>query len=139
MVHDLVQFIEDREAWDDIMISCFVFSYIRDIYELSGRRVTTGFLYNRWEDDGLPDPSVYCSEGDYVGIEARYLTKEVCDNVHKAGRKVLLYFCYLDGLEDPKYYDFIFSVGVDKIVTSRPIELKAYREEKLRQLRSSNS
>ena len=42
------------------------------------------YLYN-YENQPLPEPSVYTSNGDGINISANYITQEVVDNCHAKG------------------------------------------------------
>ena len=100
-----------------------------DVVRLSEGKAKMGYLYNDMEEDELPAPEVYTSKGDYVGVDIRYLCKEVVDNIHAVGKKCVVYFTYLP--EDIKYVDFMIHLGVDKVTSEIPLQWKTRVEELL--------
>ena len=80
-------------------------------------RFPVSYLYNDMIEDALPPPEVYLSKGSLVGVEGRYVCKEVVDTIHKAGKKISVYFTYIPELED--YFSFLVYLGVDAVITDQ--------------------
>jgi glycerophosphoryl diester phosphodiesterase len=77
------------------------------------------------EDDALPPQEEYTKLGNVIGLDIKYVTKEVVDNLHDAGKKCVVFFSYLDEVE--KYYKFLIYLGVDVLISDRAVEMHIFK------------
>lgn len=85
------------------------------------------YLYN-YENQPLPDASVYTKYGDGINISANYITKEVVDNCHAVGKSIGVWIRAKDFKETDEFYTEMFKIGADFICADLPLRAMAARE-----------
>lgn len=85
------------------------------------------YLYN---DDNvpLPSPDVYTAFGDGVNISANHITQEVVNICKQKGLKVGVWIRKIDFTEDDSFYNKMYEMGVDFIVSDFPLRAMEVRQ-----------
>lgn len=86
------------------------------------------YLYNFYEHEELPDPSIYAVKGDGINISASKLTAEVIRNCHRNGKKVGVWVDAATFKEDTAFYKRMMNMDVDFFCTDYPLEAMEVRK-----------
>ena len=118
-----------------IQMQCCVSSFDRDVLKhlehianINNDKVQTIYLYNFYDHEALPDPSIYCTNGDGINISSLHLTHEVVDNCRRYGKKVGVWIDKSYTKESKEVYRKVLSMGVDFFCTDYPELLIEERE-----------
>jgi len=93
-------------------------------------RITFGFLM-RVVDPTLPNYETETQPGDSLNLDIRFLERnrqECLEHIAKAKKaqmKIIFWFP-MEYLHEVTFYDDLLQIGIDTIITNKPIELNEY-------------
>lgn len=105
------------------MVSSFdrdVLYYMEEIAQIRNERISTIYLYNFYDHECLPDPAVYCFNGDGINISSLHLNHEVVRNCKRHGKKIGVWIDKAYTSESKELYRQVLDMGVDFICTDYP-------------------
>ena len=101
--------------------------------------VETIYLYNYYDYDELPDPSIYATRGAGINISSAKLTTDVVKYCHQNGKKVGVWIDREYFTENEDFYHLILDMNVDFFCADFPLKAREARSKYLENKTKSSS
>jgi glycerophosphoryl diester phosphodiesterase len=139
VVEKIMDLLQERNMFDQITFSSFVHTH-REVLtkDVANRKltnaVTFGFLM-RILNPRLPDYEREPQAGDSLNVDIRYLEKhreECLEHIAQAkSKKMKISFWFpMEYTHEESFYDDLHFIGVDTIITNKPLILNDYFAQK---------
>jgi len=135
VIEKVMDLLQERNMFDQITFSSFIHSHREILTKDAANRklpnsVTFGFLM-RVIKPKLPDYEVETRPGDSLNVDIRYLEKhreECLEHIAKAKNKQMKisFWFPMEYTHEESFYDDLHFIGVDTIITNKPILLNDY-------------
>ena len=123
----IVKLIEKFDLFEQISLSSFEHNYYYKIQEYNNKYNKSLVFGHLYKPSYIGDFN-YTRPGSSINIYWINATEEVCNNAHKNGMAVLVYF-RMNETETEEIYKQLFYNGVDIICSNDPLLAKTYRDK----------